>query len=168
MAVLLLNASYEPLRVITLRRALGLVLSAKADLVVPETDQVVRTAGGATFEMPAVVRLRRFVRVPFQATMPLSRPALQARDARRCQVAGCNRAGQTIDHIVPRSRGGQHEWTNVALMCLRHNSIKGDRLLEELGWRLDRRPVAPRGTLILLARAGIQVPPETWSPFLVG
>lgn len=168
MAVLLLNASFEPLRVITMRRALGLVLSSKADLVVPEGDKVIRTAGGLTFEMPAVVRLRRFVRVPFQATIPLSRLALQARDGKRCQVSGCNRAGQTIDHVVPKSRGGQHEWTNVALMCLRHNSAKGDRLLEELGWKLDRRPVAPRGALILLARAGIQVPPDTWSPFLVG
>lgn len=168
MAVLLLNASFEPLRVITLRRALGLVLASKADLVVPDGDQVVRTAGGATFEMPAVVRLRRFVRVPFQATVPLSRRALQARDNRQCQVSGCTRAGQTIDHVIPKSKGGAHEWSNVALMCLRHNSQKGDRLLEELGWRLVRRPVAPRGTLVLLARAGIQVPPETWSPFLVG
>src|SRR5690606_29897934 len=126
--VLLLNASFEPLRVITVRRALGLVISGKADLIVPNEDQIIRSTGGATFEVPAVVRLRRMVRVPFQATAPLSRRAIQTRDGHRCQVTGCSRKGQTIDHVVPRSKGGAHEWTNVALMCVRHNSLKGDRL----------------------------------------
>ena len=166
MTVLLLNASFEPLRVITMRRALGLVLSGKADLVAPDGEQVIRTTGGVTYEMPAVVRLRNFVRVPFQATAPLSRRALQARDGHRCQVVGCNRSGQTVDHVVPRSRGGLHEWNNVTLMCVRHNSQKSDRLLEELGWKLAQQPYAPRGTLVLLARAGIQAPPEAWAPYL--
>lgn len=166
MTVLLLNASFEPLRVITVRRALGLVLAAKADLVVPSDDDVIRSTGGAVFAVPAVVRLRRMVRVPFQATAPLSRRAIQTRDNHRCQVTGCNRKGQTIDHVVPRSRGGGHEWSNVTLMCTRHNSQKGDRLLDELGWKLDKEPSAPRGALILLARAGIQAPPPAWAPFL--
>lgn len=166
MTVLLLNASFEPLRVITVRRALGLVLAGKADLVVPAGDAHIRSAGGAEFEVPAVVRLRHMVRVPFQASAPLSRRAIRARDGRACQVAGCSRTGQTVDHIVPRSRGGTHEWTNVALMCLRHNSQKGDRLLDELGWTLKAEPRAPRGALILLARAGMDAPPPLWAPFL--
>ena len=166
MAVLLLNASFEPLHVITSRRALGLVLSGKADLVVPDGEARVRSTGGAEFAVPAVVRLRRMVRVPFQATAPLSRRAIQARDGRRCQVKGCSRVAHTIDHIVPRSRGGGHEWTNVAMMCVRHNSAKGDRLLDELGWRLKQDPVAPRGALILLARAGLAAPPACWLPYL--
>ena len=166
MTVLLLNASFEPLRVITVRRALGLVLASKADLIVPHEDEVIRSTGGATFEVPAVVRLRRMVRVPFQATAPLSRRAIQTRDGHRCQVAGCSRKGQTIDHVVPRSRGGTHEWTNVVLMCVRHNSQKGDRSLAELGWSLKQEPEAPRGALILLSRAGIRVPPASWGPYL--
>jgi 5-methylcytosine-specific restriction endonuclease McrA len=166
MTVLLLNASFEPLRVITTRRALGLVLSGKADLVVPDGDEQIRSAGGARFAVPAVVRLRRMVRVPFQATAPLSRRAIQARDGRSCQVVGCARVGQTIDHIVPRSRGGRHEWTNVTLMCVRHNSQKGDRLLHEMGWKLKAEPTAPRGALVLLARAGLDAPPPLWAPFL--
>lgn len=166
MTVLLLNASFEPLRVITVRRALGLVLSAKADLVVPDGEAHIRSAGGAEFAVPAVVRLRQMVRVPFQASAPLSRRAIRARDRRTCQVHGCSRTGQTVDHIVPRSRGGTHDWTNVALMCLRHNSQKGDRLLQELGWSLKQEPAAPRGALILLARAGIDAPPPLWAPFL--
>jgi 5-methylcytosine-specific restriction endonuclease McrA len=166
MTVLLLNASFEPLRVVTVRRGLGLVLSGKADLIAPLDGEYVRSTGGATFEVPAVIRLRQMVRVPFQATAPLSRRALVARDGHRCQVSGCNRSGQTVDHIVPRSRGGSHEWTNVALMCVRHNSQKGDRLLSELGWRLRTEPRAPRGALILLARAGMHSPHPAWAPYL--
>lgn len=166
MTVLLLNASFEPLRVITTRRAFGLVLGAKADLIVPDGDEHIRSTGGVEYAVPAVVRLRRMVRVPFQATAPLSRRAIQARDGRRCQVAGCSRIGQTIDHVVPRSRGGRHEWTNVTLMCVRHNSQKGDRLLQELGWKLRSEPAAPRGALVLLARAGMDAPPPLWAPFL--
>ena len=166
MTVLLLNASFEPLRVITVRRALGLVLAAKADLIVPHDGEVIRSTGGATFEVPAVVRLRRMVRVPFQATAPLSRRAILTRDGHRCQVTGCARKGQTIDHVVPRSRGGTHEWDNVVMMCVRHNSQKGDRLLDDLGWTLKSEPAAPRGALVLLSRAGIRVPPASWGPYL--
>jgi 5-methylcytosine-specific restriction endonuclease McrA len=166
MTVLLLNASYEPLRVIPLRRAVGLVLAGKVDLVEASTDQVLRTSGGAQYAVPVVVRLRYMVKVPFQATVPLSRRAIDARDERRCQVAGCDRHGQTVDHVVPRSRGGAHEWTNVVLMCTRHNSHKGARLLSELGWHLKREPVAPRGELVILARAGIRQAPEAWAPYL--
>ena len=166
MTVLLLNASYEPLRVITLRRALGLVLAGKVDLLESHDGEVLRSAGGAAYEIPVVVRLRYMVKVPFQSTVPLSRRAIDARDERRCQVAGCDRGGQTVDHVVPRSRGGTHEWTNVVLMCTRHNSHKGARLLSELGWHLKREPVAPRGELVLLARAGIRTLPEAWVPYL--
>ena len=166
MTVLLLNASYEPLRVITLRRAIGLVLAGKVDLVESSADQVLRTSGGAAYEVPVVVRLRNMVKVPFQATVPLSRRAIEARDERRCQVSGCDRHGQTVDHVVPRSRGGAHEWTNVVLMCTRHNSHKGAHLLSELGWHLKREPVAPRGELVILARAGIRQAPEAWAPYL--
>ncbi len=166
MAVLLLNASFEPLRAITTRRALGLVLAGKADLIVSDGDDHIRSTGGAEFAVPAVVRLRRMVRVPFQATAPLSRRAIEARDGHDCQVVGCRRIGHTIDHVVPRSRGGTHEWTNVTLMCVRHNSQKGNRLLHELGWRLKSDPVAPRGALVLLARAGLQSPPPLWAPYL--
>jgi 5-methylcytosine-specific restriction endonuclease McrA len=166
MSVLLLNASFEPLRVVTARRGLGLVLAGKADLIVPVDGEYVRSTGGEKFQLPAVIRLRRMVRVPFQATAPLSRRALLARDGHRCQVVGCSRVGQTVDHVVPRSRGGAHEWSNVTLMCVRHNSQKGDRLLGELGWRLECEPRAPRGALVLLARAGMQAPQPEWAPYL--
>ncbi len=164
--VLLLNASFEPLRVITMHRALVLVLSAKAEMLERDGDRVIRSAGGAEFDMPAVVRLRRFVSVPFQATAPLSRRTLLARDSHRCQVVGCTRIGQTVDHVIPRSRGGRHEWCNVTLMCVRHNSQKSDRLLEELGWKLSQQPSVPRRRQVLLARAGLREPPQLWEQYL--
>jgi 5-methylcytosine-specific restriction endonuclease McrA len=166
--VLLLNASYEPLRVIALRRAIGLVFAGKVDLLESSDEHLLHTSGGDVYEAPVVVRLRRMVKVPFQSVAPLSRRAIEARDERRCQVVGCERSGQTVDHVVPRSRGGAHEWTNVALMCTRHNSHKGAHLLSELGWHLKREPTAPRGELVILARAGIRQPPTAWTPYLPG
>jgi 5-methylcytosine-specific restriction endonuclease McrA len=165
MAVLLLNASYEPLRVITLRRAIGLIVAGKAE-VLAEGEGEVRSVSLA-LPVPAVVRLRYMVRVPFRASVPLSRPAVLTRDARRCQFAHCDRSASTVDHVVPRSRGGVHEWTNVVAACPRCNARKGDRLLVELGWSLKRRPVAPRGPVVLLTAAGLADPHPAWGEWLI-
>lgn len=161
MSVLLLDASYEPLKVISTRRAFLLVWEGKADLVAA-TDGVLRSVR-ETFPVPAVVRLCRMARVPFSARVPLNRRTLAVRDGGRCQVAGCPDAGTTMDHVVPRSRGGRHEWGNVVLMCGAHNFAKSDRLLSELGWRLRRSPRAPRG--LVLAPEGTAVR-EEWLPYL--
>lgn len=164
MAVLLLNASFEPLRVITLRRAIGLLVAGKAE-VITEGDGEIRSASTA-FPVPAVVRLRYMVRVPFRASVPLSRKAVMIRDAKRCQFSHCSRSASTIDHVVPKSRGGVHEWTNVVAACGTCNSRKGDRLLGELGWSLRRQPVAPRGAVVLLSSAGVHEVPQCWSMWL--
>lgn len=166
MAVLLLNASFEPLRVISLRRAIGLVVAGKADILA-EGDGQVRSVS-LTLPMPAVVRLRYMVRVPFHSTLPLSRQAVLVRDGRRCQFDHCTRSASTVDHVVPRSRGGRHEWDNVVAACPRCNARKGDRLLHELGWDLKRRPSAPRGAVVLLTAAGVAHPPAVWSNWLPG
>ena len=165
MSVLLLNATFEPLSVITIRRAICLVLAGKADLV-EHGDGEIRSATCA-YPVPAVVRLRNFVRLPFAHRVPLNRRTLAARDGGRCQVAGCTRAGTTVDHIVPRSRGGRHEWANVALMCYPHNRTKSDRLLSELGWALKAAPRSPRGARLLLV-VGANTPAPTWEPYLNG
>lgn len=165
MSVLLLNASYEPLAVVTLRRAIRLVLSGRAELVAEEEGRLIRSCGGLELVAPAVVRLVSMVKVPFRASAPLTRRALTLRDGGRCQRAGCDRAGTTIDHVVPRSRGGQHVWTNVVLMCAKDNSLKDNKLLSELGWKLKCEPRAPRGSLVLVAAANARVEPA-WRPYL--
>lgn len=162
MDVLLLNASFEPLRLITVRRALGMVISGRA-VMVEAGDGHVHSATTA-HPVPLVVRLCHMVRIPFAARVPLNRRTLTKRDDGRCQVAGCPAAGSTVDHVVPRSRGGRHEWSNVVLMCAPHNRAKSDRLLSELGWQLKRapRPLAPACALVEVG----EEPVDAWAPYL--
>lgn len=164
MAVLLLNASFEPLRVIPLRRAIGLVVAGKAEITA-EGDGQIRSAT-MSYPVPAVIRLRYMVRVPFLSAVTLSRRAVLMRDGRSCQFGHCDRSGSTVDHVVPKSRGGRHEWTNVVAACPTCNTRKGNRLLTELGWHLKRPPVAPRGHIVLLTAAGITRAPEEWAKYL--
>jgi len=157
---LVLNASYEPLCVVPTRRALLLVLQAKAELLAG-TGHVFHSARVSVDE-PSVVRLAYFVRVPHQAHVALNRRAIFARDGHRCQYCGAQ--AENIDHVVPRSRGGTHSWENVVACCRRCNTRKEDRLLEEAGFRLSRQPRAPRSRLWLLAASG-DVEDE-WVPFV--
>lgn len=164
MAVLLLNASFEPLRVITLRRAVGLIVAGKVE-VIAEGDGQIRSVS-VSYPVPAVVRLRYMVKVPFRAHVALSRRAVLVRDGRTCQFSHCDRTASTVDHVVPRSRGGDHVWDNVVAACPTCNARKSDRLLGELGWALKRRPVSPRGTVVLLTSAGVTTPPPEWAEWL--
>ncbi|NNC79869.1 MAG: HNH endonuclease [Acidimicrobiales bacterium] len=152
MSVLLLNASYEPLRVISWQRAICLQLADRADLVESVPNRALHSSGGSSFPFPSVVRLREMVRVPFRREVPITRKALVARDRGQCQKEDCSRKGSTMDHLLPRSRGGRHDWLNVVLMCHEHNNSKGAHTLEELGWRLKRRPSAPSFETALLGR----------------
>ncbi len=152
MSVLLLNASYEPLTLVSWKRAMALVISGRAEMVEQAGDSVVRSAGGAEFPLPHVVRLMTmvtFAGMRERRSQRFSKSALSARDDHRCQVTKCDERGSTIDHLVPRSRGGETSWENCVLMCPAHNSRKGDKLLGELGWKLERRPSAPVGAIML-------------------
>lgn len=152
MSVLLLNASYEPLTVVSWKRAMTLVIGGRAEMVEQNGDRVVRSAGGAEFPLPQVVRLIAmvsFAGMRNRRSPRFSKAGLNARDNRRCQVAGCDNPGTTVDHVVPRCRGGTTSWDNCVLMCQVHNSRKGDQLLDELGWKLKRRPFAPLGAIVL-------------------
>lgn len=138
---LVLNATYEPLGVVPQRRAVVLVLSERA--VTVEIGDDVLHSERLTFTVPAVVRLNRFVRVPYRAAVPLTRRGVFARDGGRCVY--CGAIATSLDHVVPRSRGGLHVWENVVSACGRCNHAKGDRGIAELGWRLRRPPSAPTG-----------------------
>lgn len=160
--VLLLNASYEPLATLPMRRALVLVLREKAEVVHDDTSGAVLRSPSLVLAVPSVIRLRRFVKVPFRARVPLTRAALMRRDGYRC--AYCGRRAETIDHVVPRSRGGDHVWENCVASCMRCNTRKADRLLEELGWTPRVVPVAPRGAHWKLIGAHHNDP--QWTPYL--
>jgi 5-methylcytosine-specific restriction endonuclease McrA len=155
---LVLNASFEPLAVVTARRAVVLVLKDKAQIL--ETDGVVFHSERFQMEAPSVVRLNYYVRVPFRARASLTRRAVFARDEWTCQY--CGAAAENVDHVIPRSRGGEHVWENVVAACRRCNSRKENRLAHEVGIHLRRDPYAPRdGFRLLIGR----LEPE-WEPYL--
>ncbi len=159
---LVLNATYEPLGVVPSRRALVLVLGHKA-IPLESSDRVLHSAR-VEIHLPAVVRLTRFVRVPYHGAVPLTRRAILARDGGRCVYCGASAA--TIDHVVPRSRGGQHSWDNVVSACHRCNHVKADRAVADLGWRLRTPPAQPTGAAWRVLGTGRSDP--RWLPYLDG
>jgi 5-methylcytosine-specific restriction endonuclease McrA len=159
-AALVLNATYEPLCVVPLRRAVVLVLAEKA--VVVESSEDVMHSERLTVPIPTVVRLARYVRVPYRREVPLTRRAVLDRDAHTC--AYCGLKADTIDHVRPRSRGGLHVWTNVVAACARCNHRKGDRLLGELGWHLHAPPAQPPATIAVVMGWSAREP--SWERYL--
>ncbi len=159
---LVLNATYEPLCVVPVRRAVILVLKEKAE-VLHSADRVLRSEH-ATVPVPSVIRLTYFVKVPFRARAALNRRAVFARDGGRCQY--CGAPAENIDHVVPRSRGGQHVWENVVAACRPCNTRKEDRLVHEAGLTLRRRPTAPKELTWIIVAVGTVHP--HWEPYLQG
>jgi 5-methylcytosine-specific restriction endonuclease McrA len=158
---LVLNATHEPLSVVPSRRAVVLVLTAKA-IPLENGDQLLRSER-QVLAVPVVVRLTRYVRVPYRAmTVPLTRRAVFARDGSRCVY--CSAPATSLDHVIPRSRGGRHTWDNVVSCCRRCNHAKGDRVIGELGWRLHSLPAAPTGPVWRILGAG-RVHPQ-WRAYL--
>ncbi|MSO78387.1 MAG: HNH endonuclease [Acidimicrobiia bacterium] len=157
---LLLNASFEPLCVVSARRAVVLVLKEKAEIL--ERNGAEFRSERAVIPAPSVIRLVHFVRVPFRTRVPLSRRAVFARDGGRCQY--CNSGAENIDHVVPRSRGGPHTWENVVASCRACNARKEDRFLHEANLRLRRAPQAPAAALWLIASVGSLDP--LWEQYL--
>lgn len=159
-ATLLLNANYVPLKVISTRAAVLLVLADKADML-ESTGEEWRSPS-TSVPVPSVLRLRVIARIPYRHRLALNRAALAQRDKGRCQY--CGKHGNTVDHVVPRSKGGQHVWENVVLACSPCNQGKGDRLLSETNMRLARPPGVPhRWSWVTVAMAE---PDPAWAPYL--
>ncbi len=157
---LVLNVTYQPLSITTIRRALLLVLSGKADVVHTRPGAI--RSSRMSMPAPSVVRLTYHARAPYRCRAPLHRRAVFARDAHRCQYCG-NRA-ECIDHVHPRSRGGEHTWENVVACCRTCNVSKGDSLLSEGRYRLSRTPYAPE-PLAIVAAMRPDAPME-WADYL--
>ena len=157
---LVLNTTYEPLCVVSARRAVVLVLNQKADLVT-ETGAAMHSER-LTISIPSVIKLRSFVRVPYRRRTALNRRAVFARDGSRCQY--CAAPAESIDHVVPRSRGGEHAWENVVAACRACNTRKRDRMLAETSMTLRRRPMAPRELSWITVAVGRV--PDDWEPFM--
>jgi 5-methylcytosine-specific restriction endonuclease McrA len=145
---LALNASFEPLTMVPMRRALRLVIDGKAEIVEADSDRLVRSEH-LSFPRPAIIRLTRFIHVPRRFRRQVTNTFLFARDGYRCQY--CGRPGTelkprealTRDHVVPMSRGGTNEWTNVVTACSPCNTRKANHMPEEIGMHPLHPPVEP-------------------------
>lgn len=157
---LVLNASYEPLGTVSVRRAVVLVLAGKAESV--HDTGIVLHSERLEVPVPSVVRLRQYVHVPYLRRVAVSRKAVMARDGHRCQYCGAR--ADSIDHVTPRSRGGGHTWDNVVAACRPCNVRKRDRLLHETGMRLKRPPTVPHGVVWSIMASGSV--PADWLAYL--
>jgi 5-methylcytosine-specific restriction endonuclease McrA len=166
MSVLVLNASYEPLNVVSVQRAVILLLKEKAQAV--ELGEGRLRSEHHSVAVPLVIRLIAYVRVPHRWQLPVSRRGVLARDAYTCQYCGAQpgRAGLTLDHVLPRSQGGEKSWVNLVAACAPCNRKKGGRRPGEAGMRLDRKPFAPRYIALALVEHSDARP--VWSKYFQG
>ena len=162
--VLVLNASYEPLNITTWRRAVVMLLKGKAEGLEHDPDRAIRPDQF----LPTVIRLRQFVRVPYKH-LPLTRRNVFQRDGHACQYCGFSGERLSIDHVIPRSRGGVDSWDNVTTACLPCNVRKGNRTPREAGMPLEREPRRPLSGLSFEARRQIYAGRhEEWAKYVIG
>ena len=161
--VLVLNASYEPINVCTVRRAAVLILKNRAEIL-EEGDWALH-AESFTLARPVVIRLLAYVRIPRDAhRRKITRRAVFARDRWTCQYCGHQASGLTVDHIIPRSRGGESVWENIVASCAPCNRRKGNRLPREIQMHPKTRPAPPGPTVFISIAA--PVIPQVWLQYL--
>jgi 5-methylcytosine-specific restriction endonuclease McrA len=161
--VLVLNATFEPINVCTVRRATVLILKAKAELL--ERGEGKLHSERMTLERPIVIRLITYVRVPRDAhRRKITRKAVLARDSWTCQYCGSTKPGLTVDHVIPRSRGGKSVWENIVASCASCNRRKGNRLPREIQMHPRSSPRPPGPTVFI--RIASPTIPVAWKQYL--
>jgi len=159
--VLVLNTTYEPLNVCSARRAVVLLLKNKAEVV--EHSERTFHSEHASLGVPHVIRLREYVAVPRSPARRLSRRAVFARDRHRCQYCGSDHR-LTVDHVIPRSKGGDHTWENVVTSCAPCNLRKGDKTPVAADMRLACKPRPPEPfSFVFMFHDDMH---DTWLPYL--
>jgi len=164
---LLLNATYEPLKVVDWQRAITLWVQGKVEIIA-EHDRVVK-AVSFSFKLPSVIRLLRFVKIRRRFDyVPFSRANIYARDNHTCQY--CNElfptSELTFDHVVPVAQGGRKDWENIVTCCVVCNRRKGGRTPAEAGMRLQRVPRRPDSAPAVRVTIGLREAPESWRDYL--
>jgi 5-methylcytosine-specific restriction endonuclease McrA len=162
--VLVLNASFEPINVCTVRRAAVLILKDRAEIL--ERADWSLHAENLTLPRPVVIRLVTYVNIPRDAhRRKITRRAVFARDRWTCQYCGHERGNLTVDHVIPRSRGGSSSWENIVTCCAPCNRRKGNRLPGQVNMTPRRKPKAPNPTIFIhVATPSI---PSAWEQYLV-
>ncbi|WP_025762885.1 HNH endonuclease [Dyadobacter tibetensis] len=159
--VLVLNQDYSALSVCTAPKAFLLVYMNKAEMLAHSPDEHLRTVRDR-YPMPVVIRLNRYIHIPYRGVV-LTRHNLFKRDRNRCQYCGTHEH-LTLDHVIPKSRGGRTSWDNLSTACKRCNSKKGDLTPEEAGMPLKQRPFRP--SFLMFIRDYSDIAPEEWLPYL--
>lgn len=162
--VLVLNANFEPLNVCTTRRALGLVFTGKAEMLANGRGYV-RTVQ-TRVPRPSVIRLEYMIHRP-RPRVRLTKREIFRRDNHSCQYCGRKASRPTIDHVVPRHRGGEHSWSNLVTACSACNLRKGGRVLHEARMSLLHPPQEPRANALYLFAPHLGQN-EDWFPYLKG
>jgi 5-methylcytosine-specific restriction endonuclease McrA len=160
--VLVLNQNFEPLSVCTARRAVVLVFLGKAEIVEPCDGLKVHSVG-STWTLPSVVRLGGYVQVPHKRIL-LSRKNILKRDGHRCMYCGSQQGRMTVDHILPKLRGGSDTWENLVCACHACNNRKGNRTPEEAAMPLLGRARRPNHITFIQQFIGIR--DKRWRPYL--
>jgi 5-methylcytosine-specific restriction endonuclease McrA len=160
--VLVLNATFEPINVCTVRRAVVLLLKEKAE-VIEHSEWELRSAS-SSLQRPVVIRLVTYVRIPRDThRRKITRRAVFARDGWTCQYCG-SRSNLTVDHVVPKSKGGTSSWDNIVASCAPCNRRKGDALPRQVGMKLLRAPRTPNPTVFI--HVASPTIPAAWMQYL--
>lgn len=160
--VLVLNHNYEPLSVCNVKKAVVLLYLGKAELIAALDGKRLHSVS-RSMPFPSIVRLSVYVRVPFKKIV-LSRKNILRRDGHRCQYCGRSDVPLTVDHVIPRARGGTDIWENLVSACVRCNNKKGDRTPQEAQMPLLRRPIRPNHVMFI--RDFVGTVDDHWKPYL--
>ena len=160
--VLVLNQNYEPLSVCHVKKAVILLYLGKAELIEAWDGKALRSVS-MSLPFPSIVRLSVYIRIPYKKII-LSRKNILRRDGHRCQYCGRNDVPLTVDHIVPKARGGEDAWENLVCACIECNNKKGDRIPQESRMLLLRKPLRP--THVTFLRHFVGHMDERWKPYL--
>ena len=159
----MLNASYEPLNITSWRRAVVLLIKGKAEQVEHNGKYLY-----ANIQLPTVIRLRHYVRVPYK-DIPLTRRNILHRDAHSCQYCGYSGDDLTLDHVLPRSRRGGDSWENIVTACVRCNIKKGNRTPEEANMKLKNPPRKPYSSLYFEVTKHVKSGShQEWRKYVIG
>jgi 5-methylcytosine-specific restriction endonuclease McrA len=161
--VLVLNATYEPISFVSIKRAVVLLLKEKAEVIEASVERKLR-AERIAYPYPLVIRLVTYVPVPRFFNLPLTRRSLLSRDNYTCQYCGSTENSLTMDHVIPRSRGGKTEWTNVVAACVACNRKKGNKMPVDAKMIPRIAPVKPGYIAVVLL--GQAKGNETWARYI--
>jgi len=163
--VLLLNITYEPLKIINWKKAITLLMLGKVE-VLEEYGRDIHSVS-FTIKLPAVVRLLMLVKRPINQVR-FSRQNIYARDKYKCQYCGQKLPVEDLsyDHVVPKSRGGKTLWNNIVTSCIVCNRKKGGRTPREANMRLIRKPSKPKWLPALRITIGFKEVPTSWQDYL--